>query len=138
MPGALAMAYAFHEGITHMSEHLSRVREIKQYLQNSLSEMEGVEINSPSNGSPYVLNFSLTKKKASVVVEALSENEIYVSTVSACSSKEPISYVVEALGKDEGLAKNSIRLSFSFENTLEEAHRFLEVFSTIMEGVNDR
>jgi cysteine desulfurase len=101
-------------------------------------EWRAVELNSPLNGCPYVLNFSLTAKKASVVVEALSENEIYVSTVSACSSEEPISYVIEATGKSEDLAKNSIRLSFSYENTLEEAKRFLEVFSTIMQGVNDR
>jgi cysteine desulfurase len=138
MPGDLAMAYAFHQAITLEKEHTESVRQIKQYLQQNLIGTEGVELNSPLNGCPYVLNFSLTKKKASVVVEALSENEIYVSTVSACSSEEPLSYVIEALGKSEDLAKNSIRLSFSYENTLDEAKRFLEVFSTIMQGVNDR
>lgn len=138
MPGDLAMAYALHEGIFHLAEHDAQVRRIYDYLRQNLLQMDGVELNSPQNGCPYVLNFSLTKKKASVVVEALSENEIYVSTVSACSSQEPISYVVEALGKSEDLAKNSIRLSFSYENTFAEAKRFLDVFSTIMQGVNDR
>ena len=138
MPGALAMAYALHQAVSQEKEHGEQVQQIKQYLLQNLSGMDGVEMNSPLNGCPYVLNFSLTKKKASVVVEALSENEIYVSTVLACSSEEPISYVIEALGKSEDLAKNSIRLSFSYENTLEEAKTFLEVFSTIMQGVNDR
>jgi len=138
MPGDMAMAYALHQAVGQEKEHAEHVQQIKQYLERNLGQMDGVELNSPINGCPYVLNFSLTKKKASVVVEALSENEIYVSTVSACSSQEPISYVVEALGKGEDLAKNSIRLSFSYENTLEEARAFLEVFSTIMQGVNDR
>ena len=138
MPGDLALAYALDYGLKNMAIHRQSVEELQGYLRQALGQMEGVEINSPADAMPYVLNFSLLKKKASVVVEALSENEIYVSSVSACSSEEPVSYVLEAMGKSEDLAKNSIRLSFSADNTLEEAKRFIEVFSTIMQGVNDR
>jgi len=138
MPGNVAMAYALHEGLKNLKEHEQSVRVLHDYLQQNIAQMDGVEINSPADGAPYVLNFSLTKKKASVVVEALSENEIYVSTVSACSSEEPVSYVLLAMGKSDGAAHNSIRLSFSSDNTLEEGKRFLEVFSTIMMGVQDR
>jgi cysteine desulfurase len=138
MPGDLALAYALDYGLKNMASHEQSVRELQGYLRKSLSEMEGIELNSPADAMPYVLNFSLLKKKASVVVEALSENEIYVSSVSACSSEEPVSYVLEAMGKSEDLAKNSIRLSFSADNTLEEGKRFLEAFQTIMQGVNDR
>src|SRR5574344_285073 len=138
MPGDLALAYALDYGLKNMAIHRQSVEELQGYLRSSLLQMEGVEINSPADAMPYVLNFSLLKKKASVVVEALSENEIYVSSVSACSSEEPVSYVLEAMGKSEDLAKNSIRLSFSADNTLEEGKRFLEAFQTIMQGVNDR
>jgi len=138
MPGNVAMAYALHEGLKNLKTHEQSVRLLHDYLQQNLAQMEGVSMNSPQDALPYVLNFSLTKKKASVVVEALSENEIYVSTVSACSSEEPVSYVLEAMGKSEGDARNSIRLSFSADNTLDEGKRFVEVFSTIMMGVQDR
>lgn len=138
LPADKAMAVALHLSLLAQKEHEAIVREIHDYLLQNLLEMNGIEINSPRDGSPYVLSFSLTKKKASVVVEALSNNEIYVSSVSACSSENPFSYVVKALGKSDELAANTIRLSFSADNTLEEARRFLEVFSTIMEGVHDR
>ena len=98
-----------------------------------------IRFNSPLDASPYVLNFSLINKKASVVLEALSEREIYVSSVSACNSKgEPISSVLTAMHRNEGDARNSLRLSFSRRNTLEEAKAFVKAFKEVLEGVINR
>jgi cysteine desulfurase len=138
MPGFVAMAKALQIAIQNLAEREQSVRVLHDYLLQNLLKRDDIVINSPKDGTPYVLNFSLLKKKASVVVEALSENEIYVSTVSACSSEHPFSYVVKALGRSQDEAENTIRLSFSPLNTLEEAQTFLDVFSTIMLGVKDR
>lgn len=96
---------------------ISRFADIlKQYLH---SRKDLYELNSGEN--PYIVNFSLLNKKASVLVEALSTNGIMVSSTSACHAKEePFSYVVKALGKSDQLAHNTVRVSFSKDNTEED------------------
>ena len=72
-------------------------------------------------------------------MEALSRKGIYVSSVSACSSKtEKVSYVLLAIGQSRELAANGIRISFSPSNTIEEVDVFLQEFDSIMKEVHDR
>lgn len=90
------------------------------------------EINSGLE-NPYILNFSLLNKKASVVVEALSNENIMISSISACHSKdEKISHVVKALGKPEQIYRNTLRVSFDETNTEEEIKIFLEKLDKIV------
>ena len=90
------------------------------------------EINS-NFGNPYIINFSTKHVKSSVVVEALSNKGIYVSSISAChSKKEKISYVVEELKHDKKLAMNTIRVSFSSDNNEEEISLFIKELQTIV------
>ena len=90
------------------------------------------EINS-GNENPYVINFSLLHKKASVVVEALSNENIMISSTSACHSKgEKYSYVVKTLGKEEQVYKNTLRVSFDETNTEEEVKFFLDKLDKIV------
>jgi cysteine desulfurase len=139
MPGFVAMAKALSLDYASLDANKEHVAELWHYLYDSFAKRQDISINSPADGLPYVLNISLKKKKASVVLEALSEKGIYVSSVSACSSKgEPISTVLEAMGKSKEDAMNSIRLSFSPRNTLEEAKTFESEFYQILEEVKDR
>lgn len=127
---AVSLAYG---NIEQKTKQISR---IYQQILDKLHSVVEVEINSNNNGSPYILNFSLKSKKASVVVEALSNQGIYVSSVSACHSKnEQSSYVVAAIGKNEKLSANTIRLSFGKDNTIEEAEAFVSVFTKILESI---
>ena len=119
-----------------LNENRNHITELKNRLIHGLKSLDGVELNSPEDASPYIVNFSLTKKKASVVVEALSMNKIYVSSVSACNSKkEAMSYVVKAIGKSDGLAHNTIRVSFDQENTIEDVDTFLDSLKYILETI---
>ena len=113
-----------------------RISEIHQQFMDKLSSVKGIEFNSNSECSPYIINFSLTEKKAAVVVEALSNAGIYVSSVSACNSKvEPKSYVVAALGKSEKLSSNTIRISFGEETKPEDAELFASELKKILEAI---
>lgn len=113
-----------------------RISKIHQQFLDKVKEINGVEINSGLSCSPYILNFSLTKKKASVVVEALSNVGIYVSSVSACNSKkEASSYVISAMGKSDTLSHNTIRLSFGEDNKEEDVLVFAREFKKIMENI---
>ncbi len=139
VPAVMTQAYVIKEALKGYESNLKHVKEISEYLRQNLNIPSEIRFNSPKEASPYVLNFSLINKKASVVLEALSEKGIYVSSVSACNSKgEPISEVLTAMGKSEGDARNSIRLSFSKRNTLEEAETFVKAFKEVLEGVINR
>lgn len=138
-PGDVSLALALHKVTINLNENAKKAKEISSYLREELAKEDEIMINSPLDASPFILNVSLKKKKASVITEALSHEGIYVSSVSACNSKgEPISYVLEAMGCDKGRAMNSIRLSFSNENSLEEAKSFLKTFNEIIERTIDR
>lgn len=83
--------------------------------------------------NPYIVNFSLKTKKASVVVEALSNRNIMVSSISAChSQKEKISYVVKAMKDDDALAHNTIRVSFDGINTIDEVEILINALLKII------
>ena len=139
LPGDEALAVALEEATKNLKDNIAHAKEISSFLREGLEKNDEILMNSPLEGSPFILNFSLKRKKASVVTEALSHEGIYVSSVSACNSKgEPISYVLEAMGFSKERAMNSIRLSFSRENTLEEAKTFLNTLQNILERTINR
>lgn len=108
----------------------------RDYLVKELSKINGIEFNSSLEGSPFIVNFSLLEKKASVVVEALSNKGIFVSSVSACNSKgEAMSYVVKALGKADRIAHNTIRVSMSKDTTMEVLETFVNELKNILETI---
>lgn len=139
LPGDEALAVALEEATKNLKDNIAHAKEISSFLREGLEKNDEILMNSPLGGSPFILNFSLKRKKASVVTEALSHEGIYVSSVSACNSKgEPISYVLEAMGFSKERAMNSIRLSFSRDNTLEEAKTFLNALQNILERTINR
>ena len=98
-----------------------------------------LSLNSPNDASDFIVNFSFLIHKASVVLEALSEKEIYVSSVSACSSKtEPVSHVLLSMGLDKGRAMNSMRVSFSRESKEEEVDLFLSTLDSLLKELSPR
>ena len=119
-----------------IKEDRKPIYELRDKLVDGLEKIDGIELNSNKDCSPYIVNFSLTNKKASVVVEDLSNKNIFVSSVSACNSKkEASSYVVEALGKNDKLAHNTIRVSFSKDNTMEDVDAFLKELKISLENI---
>lgn len=106
---------------------------LQDYLLKELSKIDEIVINTSKNSSPYIVNFSFKTKKASVIVEALSNRGIYCSSVSACNSKkEESSYVLKAIGRSEKEAHNSLRISLSKDNTFEECEEFIKALKELI------
>ena len=106
---------------------------LQDYLLKELSKIDEIVINTSKNSSPYIVNFSFKTKKASVIVEALSNRGIYCSSVSACNSKkEESSYVLKAIGRSEKEAHNSLRISLSKDNTFEECEEFIKILKELI------
>ncbi|MBU9721112.1 MULTISPECIES: cysteine desulfurase family protein [Bacillaceae] len=136
VPGSVAMVKALRLTLDNFKQSVQNLETINSWLETECREIEGVFINSPKNRAPHILNMSIPGLKPEVVVQALGEKDIYVSTKSACSSKhaEP-SHVLKGIGLSDERAESGIRLSFSYGNTLDEAKEFVEVFSKVVRSI---
>ena len=97
-----------------------KVLEIKNYLKENLLKIEGSVHNGGSaDESPYILNISFGKIRSEIMLNALSNEGIYVSSGSACAQGAHASHVL--LEMDAPLPDSAIRFSLSRYNTLDEA-----------------
>jgi cysteine desulfurase len=121
--GIVAMAKALRMSLTQMEQELAKLLHIKKFLIEELAKEQSIVIHTPNeNSAPHIINFSVKGFKAEVFVHALEEKNIYVSTTSACSSKiKSVSQTLLEMGVDEEIAKSAIRISLSFENSMDEA-----------------
>lgn len=134
--GAASLAYAVSQSWREEANNREIEAKHSAYLRNQLSSINEIVWNTPENASPYILNFSLSSHKASVIVEGLSEKGFYVSSVSACSSKkEPVSEVLTAMGRSLRLAGNSIRVSLPLEVEEKELDEFVETLKCLLDEV---
>ncbi len=126
-----AFLAALKEVSTGIEEGRARAEEINQYLRKELAAREAI-ILSPDDALPYVLNVSFKGFESETMLHCLEIYDIYVSTVSACSAKtKKVSYVLLESGVDRKIAANAVRLSFSRENTMEEAKEFIRCVDEI-------
>ena len=137
LAGASSTIVALRKVLKESRENFNKVKELNLLLRNYLLEHPDLyELNSEESSSPYILNFSTKTKKSSVVVEALSNAGIMVSSTSACHSKnEKGSYVVASINKEEKISKNTVRVSFSYENTKEEVETLINELNKIIEVI---
>lgn len=129
---AAAAGFARASKIIHSrrEENFKRAQELKSYFLERLSSFEKIKINSPigRDFSPYILSVSFMGVRAEVLLHLLEEADIFVSTGSACSSKDTKdSHVLKAIGLKEEEIKGTIRFSFCEYNTKEEVDYVIDV-----------
>ncbi len=128
--GIMAFSDAAEYAFANMRQAYEKVGAIKDYI---IKNLDGVIINSSRQASsPYVLNISAVGIKAEVLLHALEEQGIYVSSGSACSSKIKAHSILKAYGKPDEISQSAIRLSFSSLNTLEEAEYFVKTADMVI------
>lgn len=116
--------------IPNIHTNYEHVKELNESLVSSLSKYDGIHINSTDNSTVYTVNFSVMGIKPETFIHAMEEEEIFISTKSACSTST-LSSSVYSLYHDEDIATHSIRVSFSYKNTIEEVNTFIEVFDRV-------
>jgi cysteine desulfurase len=102
-------------------ERKEKIIRIKSELTSLTDCIDDAYINGDPNGSPFILNMSFCDVKAETLVNALSEQEIYISAGSACNSRHPGHSSLNALSLGENRVKSAVRFSFSYNNTYDEA-----------------
>jgi cysteine desulfurase len=133
--GIVSSAKALRMIMDQFHHERNHLQNLSNELKNGLAKISGIVMNTPTQESaPHIINFSVPSIKAEVLVHALEEKEIYVSTTSACSSKQKtVSNTLMAMGIPSHRANSAIRLSLSYSNSIEEVKSALETIEETMD-----
>ena len=124
LPLIVSTARALKLILNDLDYNISYIKEISSKLKDGLSKIDGVIINSNDYSIPNIINFSVVGIKPETLLHALEEDEIYISTKTACSNDD-YSIAVYELTKDIEKAKSSLRISLSHLTKENEIDYFL-------------
>jgi len=130
VPLIVAFSKALRLATTDLEKRERFIDRLNIKIVDALSKYEGVMINKTKYSIPHILNVSLRNIKAETFLHALEENEIYVSTNTACSSGE-LSSSVLAIYNDKVRASSTLRISLSHLTTTDEINKFIAAFEQI-------
>ena len=131
VPGYAGLGLATKISYERLDERVARMKAVKDRIITGLSDIEGVHINYGE--APHIVSITFTGVRSEVMLHALEEKGIYVSSGSACSSnKHSVSSVLKAIGLPKESQESTLRFSFSGENTIEEADYAVEVIKQIL------
>ena len=112
-------------------EHFAK---LKEHLLARLAKMDDIGINSGAGCVPNIVNFSVRGVRSEIMLHSLEEEEIYVSSGSACS-KGKKSEVLPAFGISEKDADCAVRVSFCAENTVSDVDALCDKIAGTIERV---
>ncbi|WP_239254927.1 cysteine desulfurase family protein [Listeria ilorinensis] len=138
--GIVAFAKALRLELSEMNEKKAKMQEIQTFLRTKLQNLPGVVIHTPESGAaPHILCLSAAAGgRGEVLVHALEEADIYVSTTSACSSRSKLeSSTLLAMQVPEKEAVSAIRISLGYQNQLAEAEIFVHSFQEVLKKLNE-
>ncbi|MDR2558667.1 MAG: cysteine desulfurase [Oscillospiraceae bacterium] len=116
--GAAVENYTYnHAHFTELSEHLTKL----------LEGFDGVNYRLNSRGNlPHIINFSVNGVKSEILLHFFAENDIFISSGSACARNKKSRSLLD-FGVSDKDADSALRLSFSQANTTEEIDKFAGV-----------
>lgn len=123
VPGIAGLGAAAKEMYQNHSEKLAAMTELKDYMIERLGEVEGTTVNSlPGElSAPQIVSASFSGVRSEVLLHALEDKGIYVSSGSACSSNHPaVSGTLKGIGVKKELLDSTLRFSFGLFNTKDE------------------
>lgn len=124
VPGAAGMGAAVREAYQDFEEKSAYLYHLKQYFIEGIEQIPEVVVNSlpGQDGAPHIVSVSFAGVRSEVLLHALEEKGIYVSSGSACTShkKLPVSTVLKEIGVKRELLNSTVRFSFSTLTTKEE------------------
>lgn len=115
-----------------IAERYAHAQMLKNTLISEISQIEGVTVNSPEDGSPYVVNISAAGKRSEIMLHYLESFGIYVSSGSACSKGQQ-SGVLGQFGIHGKSADSALRVSVCGDTTVEDIRLFAE---KLRQGIN--
>ena len=127
LAGAVAISRALRLIKTSELTELTHLKSLDQYLRTHLEKMKYVLVNTPEDSAPHIMNISVPGLKPEVIIHILDQQDIFISTKSACSSKRSDeSRVLTACGYEQARSTSALRISMTYSNTIDELSIFLK------------
>lgn len=114
-----------------VQQNFARAEALRDRLRKQLSEMSGVRLISPADGSPYIVNFSVPGYRSETMLHFLESRGVFVSSGSACS-KGATSPVLLSMGLPAPVVDGALRASFIYGTSEEELDMLV---SALREGI---
>ena len=132
--------FAFSKAVEILKDNFEKEynhkNELKDKVINYTKEnIDNYEINSPEDSPSSILNVSFLHTRGEVILHYLEQDEIYISTTSACHSNRKSKTNLEKIGKSQEISDGSIRICFSYENTEDEIDIFLDKLKFAVEDI---
>ena len=114
VPGAAGLGVAAMEAYTDLDRKVASMRACKERLIEGLNKIEGAYVVSEEDQAPHIVSCSFPGVRSEVLLHALEERGVYVSSGSACSSnkKVPVSTVLQEIHLKPEMQDSTIRFSF--------------------------
>ena len=141
VPGIAGLGAAVREVFSDFDTKRERLYELRSYFIDSITaKLDRIQINGwreRQEGfmgpAPHVVSVSFADVRAEVLLHALEEKGIYVSSGSACSSNHPaLSGTLKAIGVSKKYLDATLRFSFCFDTTKEEIDECMEALVAIV------
>jgi len=132
VPGILGLAKACQLIYEDHEDKITAIGDIKEHFRARVAaELEDVRDNSGQ--APHIASFSFPGVRSEVLLHALEEKGICVSSGSACSSNKPqVSGTLKGIGLGKDYIDSTLRFSFSVYNTKEEADYCVDVLKELL------
>lgn len=133
VPAIVAMTKALRIALDRKLQKPDHTKHLKEALINALKAYEKVTIFSEGEDyAPHILCFSLKGIRGEVLVHALEEKQIFISTTSACSSRKHLaSSTLHAMHVPDDLATSAVRISLDESNSMAEVEQFMIIFKQL-------
>ena len=135
VPGVAGLGVAARIMYTDHGEKIKALYDIKDHMISGLSELDQVTVNSfPGElSAPQIVSASFSGVRSEVLLHALEDKGIYVSSGSACSSNHPaVSGTLKGIGVKQELLDSTLRFSFGIYNTIEEVDYCIDTLKELL------
>ena len=134
--GICGLAKAVELIYENLEADRERMYDLKEYFIEKLCQMENVFINGVDEvreSAPHIVSASFEGVRSEVLLHALEDKGIYVSSGSACASNRPhVSATLSAIGLEQNLLDSTIRFSLSVHTTTEEIDYTLKALEELL------
>lgn len=135
VPGIAGMALAANMCYKTLDADMDRLYTLKEFFISEAIKIEGITVNGPQGreSAPHIISLSISGVRAEVMLHALEDRGIYVSSGSACATNRPaLSSTLQAIGLDKNLLDSTLRFSMSVHTTKEELEYTLKCMGEII------
>ena len=135
VPGCAGLGAAVKEVYKDHADKVEKLYQMRERMIAGLKELSGVTVNGHEGreNAPQIVSASFEGIKSEVLLHALEDRGIYVSSGSACSVNHPgVSGTLKGIGVKKELLDSTIRFSFGMFNQPEEVDYCLEVLKELL------